>query len=305
MGISNYYMDSPNTPLYMSLSMQAFANGILLGGILGLSAVGFSVIFGVMDIINLTHGAMVILAAFLSYFGFTLYGIDPFISILPIMAIMFVIGYTYQRLIIERILDEEVLVTLLVTFGFALMIRNLIEMTVTATPRSTSPPYSQEAISLGVFGSHSVIRVGGLLIAFILFAILGWMIQHTELGRKIRASAENPTVARLCGIDTGYIYGLTFGIGTALAGASGVLIGMITTFQPVDEATWTLYAFIVVVLGGFGRPAGALLGGIIFGLAWSYTTIYVGSAFAAMVGFTMLTVMLLVRPQGLLQGWAN
>jgi branched-chain amino acid transport system permease protein len=289
----------------MSLIGEAFANGILLGGIFALSAVGFSLIFGVMDILNLTHGAVVILSAFLSYFGLEIYGIDPFVSIVPIMGVMFVAGYGFQRLVISRILDAEILVTLLVTFGFALMIRNAIELTVTATPRSISPPYAREAIQTGIFGPIPVVRLGGLVVALVLFAVLGYFLRSTEYGRKIRATAESPEVAELCGIDTNHIYGITFGVGTALAAAAGVLVGLATTFQPIDEGIWTLYAFVVVILGGFGKPEGALVGGILLGLTWSFTTIYIGTQFAAMVSFGILVVMLLVRPQGLLGGWEN
>jgi branched-chain amino acid transport system permease protein len=289
----------------MSLFGQALANGILLGGVLALSAVGFSLIFGVMDILNLTHGAVVILAAFTSYFAYQLLAIDPFLSVLPIMGIMFVAGYAYQRTVVTRILDEEILVTLLVTFGFALMIRNLLEIFITATPRSITPSYATESIQTGVFGALPVVRLGALAVAIVLFVALTWFINSTSYGRKIRATAENPDIAQLCGINTEHIYGITFGLGSALAGASGVLIGLTTSFQPIDEATWTLYAFVVVVLGGFGKPAGALLGGLLLGLAWSYTTIYISSSIAGLVAFSLLVVMLLIKPQGILGGWAN
>lgn len=289
----------------MSLVVQTLINGILFGGILGIAAVGFSLIFGVMGIINLTHGVTVILGAFLSFFALRIYQIDPFVSIVPIMVVLFVLGYLFQRVIINRILDEDVLVTLLVTFGFALMGRNLMEILVTATPRSINPSYARETVSLGILGSYSVVRVGGLVTAVVLFGALAWVIKRTDLGRKIRAAAEDSTVARLCGINTRHIYALTFGIGAALAGGGGVLVGMTTSFSPADEELWTMFAFIVVVLGGFGRPIGALLGGLIFGLAWSFTTVYVGAAFSALVGFLMLIVMLLVRPQGILGGWTD
>lgn len=289
----------------MSLLGQAIANGILLGGVLALSAVGFSLIFGVMDILNLTHGAVIILSAFMSYFAFEMFGIDPFLTIIPIMIVMFVAGYGYHKLIISRIMDEEILVTLLVTFGFALMIRNLLEIFITATPRSISPGYATESIQTGLFGTLPYVRVGGLVVALALFGVLAWFIRSTEYGRAIRATAEEPGIARLCGIDTDHIYGLTFGIGSALAAASGVLIGMTTTFTPADEGMWTMYAFVVVVLGGFGKPEGALVGGTLLGIAWSFTTIYVSSSLAGLVSFSLLVVMLLVRPHGILGGWAN
>jgi len=289
----------------MSLIGEAIVNGVLLGGIFALSAVGFSLIFGVMDILNLTHGAVVIVSAFISYFGFELYGIDPFVSIVPIMSVMFVAGYAFQRLVIVRILDAEILVTLLVTFGFALMLRNMLELTVTATPRSINPPYATEAIRTELLGPIPYVRLGALVVALVMFGVLTWFLNSTDYGRKIRATAENPQVAELCGINTNHVYGITFGVGTALAAAAGVLVGLTTTFQPIDEGIWTLYAFVVVILGGFGKPAGALLGGIILGLAWSFTTIYAGSQFAALVAFGLLVVMLLVRPQGILGGWEN
>jgi branched-chain amino acid transport system permease protein len=218
---------------------------------------------------------------------------------------MFVLGYAFQRLVISRILDAEILVTLLVTFGFALMVRNILELSTSATPRSINPPYATESIQTGLFGAIPVVRLGGLVVAIVLFAILTWFLQSTEYGRQIRATAEDPQVARLCGINTGHIYGITFGIGTALAGAAGILVGLTTTFQPIDEGLWTLYAFVVVILGGFGKPAGALVGGMILGLAWALTTTFIGTSYASLMAFGLLFVMLLVRPQGILGGWEN
>lgn len=283
---------------------QIFVDGLLMGGLLALAAVGFSLIFGVMGVLNLTHGMTILLGAYISLYSWTLFGIDPLLSLPLVLAAMFVFGYIYHKLIIDRIVHEEILVTLLVTYGVTLMIRNFLEVYISADYRLINPPYSGTSVEVAGL-IIPTIRTIGFFVSIILILVLVWILHQTDFGRAIRATAERPNAAQLCGINTSRIYALTFGISAALAGAAGVLIGMVVPFNPFSEARWTLYAFVVVVVGGFGKPLGALLGGLILGLVWSSTISLLGSTYVELVMFSILLLMLLIRPQGILGGWGE
>lgn len=284
----------------MGLALQTLVDGLILGGVLSLSAVGFSLIFGVMNVVNLSHGVLVLIGAYIAYAAWRGLGVDPLVMIPVVMAALFALGYAYQRVLIQTAIDRaSLLASLLVTFGVALMLRNLLVLVFSPDIKNISPDY---AFTFFRFGPVTVdlVRLVAVGASLVLIGALAWVLNRTELGRVIRATAQQTLAARLCGVNVRHIFGLTFGIAAAFAGAAGVIIGIILPFAPPNEVQWTLYAFVVVVLGGVGSPSGALLGGLLLGLINSFTAQYVGPAFTNAMMFLILVLMLLVRPYGLL-----
>lgn len=280
--------------------LQTLLDGLVLGGVYAFAAVGFSLIFGVLGVVNLTHGVFVVLGAYGALVLQEGAGVDPILGLPAVMAVLFLVGYAYQRTLIAAAVERASLVaSLLVTFGVAMMARNMMQMAFTPDVRSISTAYSFAGLSLGAL-RVDLVRVAGLGTSLALLLGLALLLSRTGFGRAIRATAQQPVGAALSGINVRHVHGLTFGLGSAFAGASGAVIGMMLPFSPSSEAGWTLNAFVVVVLGGVGSPQGALLGGLLLGLVTTLTSHYVGPAFANAAMFLVLVLMLLLRPQGLL-----
>jgi branched-chain amino acid transport system permease protein len=283
----------------MLLIAQTLADGLVLGGIYALSAVGFSLIFGVLHVINLSHGIMVLIGAYLALAFSQLLGIDPMLTMPLVMAVLFVFGYVYQRLLIQRAVDQSHLGSMLLTFGVGLMLQNIMIWLFSPDVKNITPSYA--FISLHVAGlSFDAVRLSALLASLILLSCLALFLKFLPMGQVIRATAQQTLAARLCGVDVRHVYALTFAVSAAFAGAAGIVIGIILPFSPSDEAMWTLNAFVVVVLGGVGSPAGALIGGLLLGIVSTLTAQYIGPAFPNATMFLLLVIMLLVRPNGLL-----
>ena len=284
----------------MILALQTVINGIVLGGVLSLAAVGFSLIFGVMNVVNLTHGVFVLSGAYLAWAAWQGLGVDPLLTIPPVMLLLFAFGYLYQRLLIQRAVERSsILAALLVTFAMALILRNLLAVVFSPDIKSITPAYAFTFFRLGPL-TLDLVRLIGLGASILLIAFLSWLLRFTELGRVIRATAQGELAARLCAVNVRHVYGLTFGLAAAFAGAAGVIIGIILPFSPPSEVQWTMYAFVVVVLGGIGSAGGALLGGVLLGIISTLTAQYLGAAFTNAVMFLVLVLMLMVRPHGLL-----
>jgi branched-chain amino acid transport system permease protein len=284
----------------MSLILQTIADGLVLGGLYSLAAVGFSLIFGVMNVVNLSHGVLVLIGAYISYTLWHLLGIDPLLSIPLNMAVLFCFGYVYQRGIIQLAVDRSsLLASMLVTFGVALVLRNILVLIFSPDFKSLTPAYAFTSLSLGGI-TLDFVRIVALCASLVLLTVLTAVLNWTAMGRTIRATAQQEMAARLCGVDARHVYGLTFGVSAAFAGASGAILGIVLPFAPPDEAIWTINAFVVVTLGGVGSPAGALIGGLLLGLISTFTSQFIGPAFPNAMMFLILVLMLLVRPSGLL-----
>lgn len=282
------------------VALQTLIDGLILGGVFSLAAVGFSLIFGVLGIVNLTHGIFVVAGAYIALLLWSGLGIDPLVGIPIIMVVLFATGYVYQRTIIQWATERATVVaSLLVTFGVALVMRNILQLIFSSDIRSISPSYSFVSFSLGDLRIDAV-RLAGLATSLVLLTVLTLFLSRTSFGRMIRATAQQPLAAGLSGINVHHVYGLTFALGAAFAGASGAVIGIVAPFSPATEAIWTLNAFVVVVLGGVGSPAGALLGGLLLGVINTMTAQYIGPSFTNATMFLVLVLMLLVRPQGLM-----
>lgn len=278
--------------------VQHILNGLLQGCILALIGLGFSLVWGILNIINLAHSALIMLGAYLTYFLFTLAGIDPFISLPLTMAALFIFGYLLQRYVINLVMGASILTTFLLTFGFESLLVNLALRLFSADTRQTKPFYANASLNLGSLYLPYT-QLGAVIIALVLTYALYLFLDKTRVGSSIRAVGQDRVAARLMGIDIGRTYALTFGIGAALAAASGTLLSTTSGFAPNGFSGYNVLAFSVVVLGGLGSIPGALIGGLAFGLVNEFSSTYV-LAQRDVVIFAILILVLVLRPTGLL-----
>jgi branched-chain amino acid transport system permease protein len=287
----------------MDLFLQALINGIMLGGFYAVMMLGFSVIWGVMGVINLAHGEMIMVGAYLTWLFNTNYGVDPFLCVLIVMPIMFGLGYVLQLILINRVVDRPILASLLVTFGLSIAIANLAKVIFTADLRITETAMGG-AWSVGNV-TFPVTKTMILGVALVIMASLWLFLQKTRTGKSIRAAAQNKQAARIVGIDINRIYALTFGICIAITGAAGAVISPVQAVFPFMGTPLTLRAFTITALAGLGSIPGALMGGIVLGIVESMIGIYVsgiGTNLAIVASFVLLVVILITRPQGLFGG---
>jgi branched-chain amino acid transport system permease protein len=278
---------------------QAVVNGILIGGLYVLISIGLTLIFGVMRIINFAHGDLMMVAMYVTYWLFTLYGIDPYLSLLATIPILFVIGSVIQRFLIDRVLTGPQESQLFLTLGVMLVVQNLALLFWKADYRAINTYYTGSVIRLGgVFISAS--KLTSFFVAVVLTALLYFFLTRTRTGKAMRATAQNREVSSLMGVDVRRVYVIAFGIGTACVGAAGTLLSTFYYISPTVGTTFTLMAFLAVVLGGMGSFTGALFGGLIVGLAESLGAVYVATQYRELVTFVLFILILLIKPSGLL-----
>jgi len=275
--------------------------GLLLGGVYVAVALGFSLVWGILNIVNLAHGAFVIIGAYVTWALFAHLHVDPFLS-LPVDAVaLFAIGYVLQRGVINRVIRAPVLFTFLLTFGLNLVIVSLLLLIFTGDFRSVNPSYAGAGLQIGSI-AIPYIRVGGLVVAMLLAAILWAILNRSRAGAAILAVGADRDAAQLVGIDLRHAYALTFAIGAAFAGVAGGIISTFQSITPTAGDPYTLQAFAVVILGGLGRVSATVAGGLLFGLieVLGQSAPGLGSGYANAIAFAVLVIVLVVRPQGLL-----
>jgi len=273
--------------------------GLLLGGVYVAVALGFSLVWGILNIVNLAHGALVIVGSYITWDLFTRWHVDPFLS-LPIDAlVLFVIGYALQRGVINRVIRAPLLFTFLLTFGINLIIVSLLLLIFTPDFRSVTPSYSGSGLHLGSV-TIPYIRFGGLVVALLLAGALWTILNRTRIGAAILAVGADRDAAQLVGIDLRHMYALTFGIGAAFAGVAGGIISTFQSITPTAGDPYTLQAFAVVILGGLGRVSATVAGGLTFGLIEILGQSGPGPGYANAIAFVVLVIVLVVRPRGLL-----
>jgi branched-chain amino acid transport system permease protein len=283
----------------MSQFLQATVYGLLQGGLLALVAVGFSLVWGVMNVINLSHGAFVVAGAYIAWKLNQAFGVDPFLGMLASAACLFVAGYLIQRFLINLVVNAPIWMTLLLTFGLSLLIVNALIILFSGDFRAIRTSYALNGLAVGD------VRIPyGRLFAFLLavaftLLLVGFMTR-TRTGLAIRATGMDRTAARLQGIRVRHTYALTFAIAAALAGAAGAMIGTVGTFSPASAGGFTLFSFVIAVLGGLGNMWGALAGGIVLGLIQAWGGQYVSGSLVDAFAFGVLVIVLMMRPSGLL-----
>ena len=281
------------------LILELVLNGILLGALYACVGISFSLIWGVMNIINLAHGSMIMLGAYVAFFLFSALGLNPFLAIPVSGGVLFVIGYVVQRYVINLVIRGSIFLTLILTFGFDMVLSNALLAIFTADTRSITPASASRVVAFGDL-RISYVRLGVLAVALLLAAGLHLFLNRTRLGSAIRATSFDQEAAQLVGVEIKDIFPLTFGIGAGIAGAIGPLLAMTTSFSPVLGDALTMKAFVVVVLGGFGSIPGAVVGGIVLGIAEHLSTLVFGSGYQEAISFTVLVAVLVLRPTGFL-----
>lgn len=283
----------------MDLLLQVLVNGILQGGLYAIVALGLALVWGVLNIVNLAHGAFIMLGAYISWYTFHWWGLDPFLGLPLTAVVMFVLGYAVQRGILNLIVRAPMFNTLLITFGLEVVLTYLAQLVFSADFRTINPSYSgHNTTVLGI--TIPLVRLAACVVAILLTLVMWYFLLHTRLGRAIRATAQNLSAARLYGVEPRHLYAVTFGLGLALAGAAGGLYGTVSQINPYIGATLTAKSFAIAIIGGLDTPLGVIVGGLILGLIESLTTLYVGPTYADVASFGVLILVLIVRPTGIL-----
>jgi len=278
---------------------QVVISGILAGALYAMVALGLALIYGVMRVINIAHGPLLMLGAYTTFFLYSAFGLNPYLSIPVTMAVLFVVGVVLQRSLVFRVVDAPELSSLLLTFGISIGLVNLAQLAFTSDLRAVE--YLTGSIPLGPF-ALSKTRLVAFVFAGGVTALAFLFLQRTRLGKAIRATSQSPEVAMVCGIDVRRVHMFTFGLATALAAAGGALIAVIVAIQPEMGQVWTFKSFLVIVLGGAGNYPGALLGGMLLGLVEQLAALFLTTQLSEVVAYLLLVVVLLVRPTGLLGG---
>ena len=281
------------------LPLQVLANGLVLGGLYACIAAGFSLVWGVLNVINITHGSSVVIGSYVAYLAYTYGGIHPFLAVGLAMVILFGIGYVVQAGIINRVVAAPVLTTLTLTFGLELLFNN-----------SLLVMFKADYLKLNLANPFGVLDLGGIRVpmdrlvamglALLLTALLYWLLNASRVGRAIVAVRMDREAAALLGVKVKRIYAVTFALGAAMAGAAGVLTSLIFPISPLNSTLYLGKAFVICVLGGLGSVPGALVGGIALGIIESFGGLILGPEHAMTLSFLLLILLLIFRPMGIM-----
>ncbi|MDE1569104.1 branched-chain amino acid ABC transporter permease [Aquabacter sp. P-9] len=277
---------------------QSTVNGLLLGGLYGLATIGFSMVWGVMGVINLAHTGFIMLGAYTTYGLYRWAGLDPLASIPVSMLVMFALGYALQALVLNRIIRTSLLLSLVVTFGVELVMVDAVSIAFTSDVRSVNASYA--ASSIEVFGVLiPTVRLIAACLSILLGAGFYAFLRFTNAGQMILATALDREIAALMGINPQRIFALTAGAGAALAGATGSLASMLFPIMPTMGNTFLGAVFVITVLGGIGSVEGCIVAGFIYGLVQAWSGYALGANYQEIVGFGLFLLVLVLRPQGL------
>jgi branched-chain amino acid transport system permease protein len=284
--------------------VQVLILGLLLGGVYALMASGLTLLFGVMRIVNLAHAALILVAAYVTFVLFETFQLDPIVSLLITMPVMFGLGVGLYLLLFPRIEGSHryVEMTVLLTFGLALIVEGLLAFLFTGIFRQARPGYVMDAIRIPIGEGQLFIPTGQLyamVVSLVLLAGLWAFLQLTRTGRAIRATTQNRAAAQIVGINVRRVSALAFGVGLALAGASGSLVSFIFPFFPSKHWQWIALMLALIVLGGMGSIKGAVLGALILAVASAFVSDAFGATWSPIAFYLALFLILLVRPQGL------
>jgi branched-chain amino acid transport system permease protein len=281
-----------------ALLLQTIINGLLIGAMYALIALGLNVIYGVMDFINFAHGEFIMLSMYATYFVFVLLGWDPFLSLPISMLLLFATGAISEVLLVKPILGQRMVIQVFTTYGLLLFLRNMATFLWTSTWRTLSTPYSDATIPIGeirISVAYLLASIVSLLFAFGLYMFF----RKTDVGIAIRATMQSKEAARLMGINVDKVYMLTFGLGGMCAGVAGGLLTLVYPIQPEVGELFCLLAFVICVIGGMGDFLGAVVGGFTIGLTESLAGFFVAPAYKHIIAFIVFIIVLIIRPKGL------
>ena len=283
----------------MDQLIQTIALGLLLGGVLALAASGLTLIFGVMEVINVAHGALLILAAFFTWTVWRETGLDPLLIAVLTTPVMFAAGLALYFATLNRVRGAPVSMTVILTFAIAIVLEGVMGFAWGNTSHAVTPSYFTQSFTIdGIFLPKA--QVYGAAIAIGVLSVLYVFLTRTWLGRAIRAASENPQAAQLVGVNIATVAALTFAIGVATTGAGGSIISTLFPFLPGSHVQWISRLLGIVVLGGMGSLPGAVIGALLLGVAETLTSVYISTRWATAVPFAVIFAVLLLRPQGIM-----
>jgi branched-chain amino acid transport system permease protein len=285
----------------MTHLIQILMLGLALGGVYALMASGLTLIFGVMGIVNLAHAAFMTVAAYLSFWAFSRYGLDPIVSIVVVMPVMFCLGLAIYELLFARSFGDPRAraMSVLLTFALALVVEGVLGFLFTNIYRSTTPDYTASALLFGPYYLPEA-QCYAAVMSMAILGLLWAFLQYSRTGYAIRATMQNRTAAQVVGVNVGRISMLVFGIGMALAGASGSMMSFLFPFYPGKHWEWVAVLLSLVVLGGMGSLLGALIGALCLAVVSAYVSSFYGPTWSPVTFYLALFLILLIRPQGLL-----
>jgi len=286
----------------MNMLEQNVIFGVLIGGLYALAAVGLSLVFGVLKMLNVAHGELIMLGGYVAFWLFTLLRVDPFLALVPSAVALFGVGLILYRVLFSRLIyapDETRLKnSILIGFGLSLVLQTLALVAWKADERAVTTAAAGAVLPIGGV-VVPLLRLGALGVAFLALGGLHVFLHRTRLGTAIRATAEDVEGASIVGIPVPTMFLLAFGLGSALAGIAGTLVSMTDAISPDIGLSWTLKALIVVVLGGMGHIFGTLVAGVFLGVAESVSGFVLGNAYREIMGLVLFLLVLSLRPQGL------
>lgn len=278
--------------------VNALVQGILLGGLYAMFAAGLSLIFGVMRLVNIAHGDMIVLAAFIGLSTISVVGVHPFAALFIVVPIMALAGYVLQRLILNRTLGDDILPPLLVTFGLSIIIQNALLETYSADPQKLNAgPLETASVSVGSI-SVGILPLLMFLTAIGVIAGLQWIFYRTALGRAFRATSDNADIAQLMGLNKAHVFGLAMALSMAVVGVAGIFLGTRTAFDPSSGPGRLIFGFEAVIIGGLGNLWGTLAGGVILGVAQAIGA-KINPGWQLLAGHLAFLLVLIVKPNGL------
>lgn len=279
--------------------IQTVSLGLLLGGVYALMASGLTLIFGVMNVINVAHGALLILASLFTFELWTRTGMDPLLAIIITTPVMFALGWLIFRLLVYRVRNAPVSMTVLLTFALAITLEGVMGVVWKNVFRAVTPDYFNRSFHVGgLFFPRT--QVYGCLTALAVLGLLYLLLTKTWSGRAIRAASENSSGAQLVGVNVSAVAALTFAVGVATTGAGGSILSVLYSFFPASHYLWISRLLGIIVLGGMGSLPGAFVGALMMGVAENLTQTYVSTRWAVVVPYLVIVVVLLLRPHGLL-----
>jgi branched-chain amino acid transport system permease protein len=279
--------------------MNHLIDGLLLGGLYACVALGLTLVYGIMRLVNLAHGGLLMGAAYLAIVVTEHSALDPLLSLLIVAPIMFVLAYPLQRVILGRVARGNPSALPVATFGLSIIAQTAFQLIFGGNPQSLNAPYALTSVTiLGDRVRTIVVIAFAMGLALVALTHLG--LTRLRFGKALRAAAEDPIAAATLGIDVRHVYATTFGLAAALSSVGGVLIALAFSVTPTGGAGWLLRGFTVIVLGGMGSVWGSFFGGLIVGLSEEFGAVWVGPQYRDLIVFSLLVLILVARPQGLL-----
>ena len=286
----------------MSISyiLQSIISGILLGGIYALLSVGFGLTWGTMKVLNISHAVFAVLGAFIAYWFFVKGGFDPLISLPLLVLLLFFIGGIFYRMVIRPVTKAKdvIMASMVATFGVAIVVENVMSYFWRPDPRILKPSYTGTSFFIGEMAISKGPLIG-FAMAIVAIALLYSFLQHTYTGKGVQATWQNPMGAALVGINPGHVSLITFGLSIASAGAAGVAMALIYAFYPSVQSVWTLFVFLVTIVGGVGSVIGTGLAGLLIGFIIGVSAAFLPFVWVNVLLFALLLAILLFKPEGL------